>query len=68
MRDMDLWGWGTEPRLERYEAAFRDNEIDDILPSRCTAGSLILSAPDWTNLPFTIATWSDNGCMLKSPT
>jgi hypothetical protein len=44
-----IWTFGVgvrSLRLERYEAAFRDNKIDDILPSRCTAGSLILSAPD----------------------
>jgi len=33
---MDLGG-GYEPRLESYEAAFRDNEINDgVLPSLTT--------------------------------
>ena len=31
---MDLGGWLRSLGLERYEAAFRDNEIDDtVLPS-----------------------------------
>ncbi len=31
---MDLGGWLRSPGLERYEAAFRENEIDErVLPS-----------------------------------
>jgi hypothetical protein len=34
---MDLRGLAAEPGLERYEAAFRENEIDDtVLPSLTT--------------------------------
>ena len=37
---MDLGGWLRSLGLERYEAAFRENDIDDIILPRLTADDL----------------------------
>jgi hypothetical protein len=40
---MDLGGWLRSLGLEQYEAAFRDNAIDDKVPPHLTAEDL----KDW---------------------
>jgi SAM domain (Sterile alpha motif) len=37
---MDLGGWLRSPRLQQYEAAFRDNAIDDTILLSLTADDL----------------------------
>ena len=37
---MDVGGWLRTLGLERYEAAFRENEIDDAILPRLTADDL----------------------------